>query len=227
MRLALLQPQFGPNLYDLAVMIQADRIILQDLEAWSRKGRVHRARIRTPEGTGYLNIPVRTEDRSKAICDVRIDHQEEWVTPLLKTLTYNYRNSLYFDFYEPEIRADFQSGREAGHLLPFLLYLRRRLFRFLELDLSEKEILSSDLEAYDPDPDKLAETMGASLLYQEHNARHYQRQARMRSEPDFTHPVYRQHFPGFKPWCSLYDLLFQFGPESFRITDRLTDHERR
>lgn len=221
MTLALLQPTLGPNLYDLAVMIRSDRVILQDLEAWSRKGRVHRARIRTPEGTGYIHIPVRTEDRSKAICDVRIDHQEEWITPLLKTLTYNYRNSLYFDFYEPEIRADFQSGRDAEYLLPFLLYLRKRLFRFLELDLTNKEMLSSDLSVYEPDPDKLAGEMGVDLMYQEHRSRHYQRQARMRSEPDFIHPVYRQHFSGFEPWCSLYDLLFQYGPENFRITDRL------
>jgi len=60
MKLALILPQFAPNLYDIAVMLQADRIILQDVEEWSRKSRVHRARIRTPEGTQWINIPIKT-----------------------------------------------------------------------------------------------------------------------------------------------------------------------
>ncbi|MEX0994606.1 MAG: WbqC family protein [Balneolaceae bacterium] len=221
MKLALLFPVFAPNLYDLAVMLQADQVILQDLERWSRKSRVHRAVIRTPAGTQYLNIPVRTEDRKKAVRDVRIDQSDDWVTPILRALKYNYRNSLYFDFYEPEIRADFEIGREYEYLLPFVLHLRTRLFRFLELDLRKKEKLSSNIREYTSDPDELARKVGADTLFQEHDSRHYQRQAERRLEPEFKHPQYRQHFDGFVPWCSLYDILFQFGPESFRIIDKL------
>ncbi|MEX2584813.1 MAG: WbqC family protein [Balneolaceae bacterium] len=223
MTLALLQPVPAPNLYDLAVILQADRVILQDLERWSRKGRVHRSRIRTPDGTDYLSIPVRTEDRKKAIREVKIDQSVDWVTPILRSLRYNYRNSLYFDFYEPEIEADFLQGREESRLLPFVLHMRRRLFRYLELneELEKREILSSELKEYDRDPDALARQVGANRLFQEHDARHYQRQAECRTDPEFEHPVYHQHFEGFEPWCSLYDLLFQFGPESFRIIDPL------
>lgn len=222
MKLALLQPVPVPNLYDLAVLMQADKVVLQDTERWTRKGRVHRAMIRTPDGTQYINIPVRTEDRKKRIRDVRIDHEEDWITPILRALKFNYRNSLYFDFYEAEIRADMEEGYNFDYLLPFVLHLRSRLYRYLELDLAEKEILSSELDYYTSDPDELAGLMSAETLYQEYDSRHYQRQARMRSEPDFKHPVYRQHFEGFEPYCCLYDLLFQFGPESFRIIDELS-----
>ncbi len=222
MTLALLHPTFAPNLYDLAAMLQADRVVLQDVEPWSRKGRVHRALIRAPEGTQYINIPVRTEDRKKRINEVRIDQEMDWITPLLRSLKFNYRNSLYFDFYEPEITADFYEGRNYEYLLPFVLNLRRRLFRFLELeDQLHKEILAGDLDGYTSDPDQLAAQMSADKLFQEHDSRHYQRQAGMRTDPVFTHPEYRQHFDRFEPWCCLYDLLFQFGPESFRINDIL------
>jgi hypothetical protein len=222
MTLALLHPAFAPNLYDLAAMLQADRVVLQDAEPWSRKGRVHRALIRAPEGTQYINIPVRTEDRKKRINEVRIDQESDWITPLLRSLKFNYRNSLYFDFYEPEIAADFNEGRSYEYLLPFVLHLRRRLFRFLELeDLLHKEVLAGDLDGYTSDPDQFAAQMSADRLFQEHGSRHYQRQAGMRTDPVFTHPEYRQHFDGFEPWCCLYDLLFQYGPESFRITDTL------
>src|SRR5690625_887788 len=107
MTLALLQPTFAPNLYDLAVMLQADHVVLEEQTTWSRKGRVHRAMIRTPEGSQYIHIPIRAEDRGKPIHQVRIDQRRDWVAPILDAFSYNYRNSRYYDHYEPEIRADF------------------------------------------------------------------------------------------------------------------------
>lgn len=221
MKLALLLPQFAPNLYDLAAMLQADRIVLQDVESWSRKSRVHRARIRTPEGTQWINIPVRTEDRKKVVKEVRIDHEEDWITPLLRSIKYNYRNSIYYDFYEPEIRADFESAIAYNYLLPFVLYIQKRLLRYMDIALNYE--LASDLDNYSSDPDKFAKDYGADILYQEYDSRHYLRQAEMKSHPDFKHPTYHQHFEGFEPWCCILDVLFQFGPESFRILDQLKD----
>ncbi|PAU94460.1 hypothetical protein CK503_06585 [Aliifodinibius salipaludis] len=221
MKLALLTPQFAPNLYDLAVMLQADRIILQNVERWSRKSRIHRAQIRTPEGTQWINIPIRTEDRKKAIKDVRMDHSDDWVTPLLRTLEYNYRNSIYYDFYEPEIKADFKSAYDYSHLMDFILYIQKRLFRFMDISIDYE--LASKLSAYDSNPDLLAQRLGANTLFQEHYSRHYQRQAKQKSDPIFDHPKYHQHFEGFEPLCCILDVLFQFGPESFRITDQLVE----
>lgn len=222
MTLALLQPVFAPNLCDLAAMLRADRVVLQDLARWSRKGRVHRALIRTPEGSHYIRIPVSGEDRRKPIGQVRIDQSGDWVTPLLRSLRYNYRGSPFFDFYEAEVERDFRSGRQERFLLPFALRLRSRLLGYLGLEeLTAKETLESDLEVYDPDPDRLARSLGAARLFQEHGARNYQRRAEMSTDPEFEHPEYRQHFGGFVPWCSLYDILFEIGPESYRLVDSL------
>jgi hypothetical protein len=209
----------APNLYDLAIMLQADRIILQDVEQWSRKSRVHRTQIRTPEGTQWINIPVQTEDRKKAVKDVRMDHSEDWITPLLRALEYNYRNSIYYDFYEPEIKADFELAIDFTYLMEFVLYIQKRLFRFMDINISYE--LVSEISEYSSDPDEFAERLGAETLFQEHDSRHYLRQAESKSEPEFNHPQYHQHFDGFEPWCSVLDVLFQFGPESFRITDQL------
>lgn len=221
MKFVLLFPSLIPTLHDLAIMLHSDLVVLQDIEKWSRKSRVHRAKIRTPEGTQYINIPILTEDRDKPIKEVRIDHSEKWIEPLLRALEFNYRNSVYFDFYEPEIRSDFESAVEYDFLLNFNLYLRGRLFRFLELENLPEFILASDLDRYDSDPDQLAKNLNADQYFQEPGARHYQRQGENRSSPEFNHPVYRQHFDGFEPNCCLLDLLFQYGPESFRVIDNL------
>jgi hypothetical protein len=219
--ISILQPVLIPNLHDLAVMLAADLVVLQDNEPWSRKGRVHRAKIRTPEGTQYLNIPVRTEVRKKAIRSVRIDHTIKWIPKILRALEFNYRNSVYYDFYEPEIRADFESAAEYEFLFPFALYLRKRVFQFLEITIDAEIKLSSEMENYDSDPDQLANNLNADIYYQEPGARHYQRQGLNRNKLPFKHPIYRQHFEGFEPDCFLLDLLLQYGPESFRVIDEL------
>jgi hypothetical protein len=210
-----------PNLHDLAILLHSDRVVLQDMENWSRKSRIHRAKIRIPEGTQYLNIPVVTEDRDKLIHEVRIDHNKDWIEPLLRSLEFNYRNSVYFDFYEPEIRSDFESAQEYEYLLDFNLYLRNRIFRFLEVENLPEFVLASDLNDYNSDPDQLAKNINADQYFQEPGARHYQRQGRNKSKIKFKNPEYRQHFDGFEPDCCLLDLLFQYGPESFRVIDKL------
>jgi len=222
MTLALLLPQFAPNLYDLAAMLRADRIILQDVEQWSRKSRIHRAQIRVPDGTQWINIPICTDDRKKAVNKVQMDHSEDWVTPLLRTIEYNYRNSIYYDFYEPEFKADFESAYEFEYLMEFVLYIQQQLFRFMDITIEYE--LASEMPEYDSNPDLLMERFDADRLIQEHDSRHYLRQAENHpNKPDIEHPRYHQHFEGFEAGCSILDVLFQFGPESFRITDQLVE----
>ena len=223
MPFALLQPVLIPDLHDIAVMKAVDTVIIQDSETWSRKGRTHRAIIRTPDGTDYLNVPVRSEDKKREIRHVRINQGVDWVNPILRALQFNYSNSVYFDFYEPEIRSIFENGVEFKYLTEFSKYLKERLFTFMELndEIRVKILKSSNLESYTQDPDSLSEALGDPIYYQEHDARHYQRQGQNKSTLNFEHPIYRQHFEGFEPYCSLIDLLFQYGPESFRIVDQV------
>jgi len=221
MRLAILQPVLIPDLHDLALIKNSDLVVLQDSEPWSRKGRTHRAKLRTPDGWQYINVPVVTDDRDKPIREVKIDHSENWIKPTLNAFEYNYRNSVYYDFYEPEIRADFEKAEDFRLLIEFCLYLRKRIFKYLELENLPEEIFSGEMKLYDSDPDRLAQNLGADIYFQEHDSRHYMRQGKNKSEINFSHPEYRQHFEGFEPYCCLLDLLFQFGPESFRVIEKL------
>lgn len=219
MKIALLYPQFAPDLYDLSIMLKADRIILQDVETWSRKSRVHRAKIRTPNGTQWIHLPVRTEDRKKPINELRIDHDADWLTPLLRSLAYNYRNSIYYDFYEPDIHSALQTSSEYTYLLPFVLHFWQTICELMDMPLTYT--LASDLPGYHSNPVQLANQTNACKVFHEHNSRRYQRQMGTVENSDFAHPVYYQHFDGFEPGCCILDVLFQLGPENFRITDRL------
>ncbi len=219
MKLALLTPALTPDLHDLAIMMQSDRVVLLDSMKFSRKSRLHRAKIRTPEGFQWINIPIKTEDRDQSLPEVRIDHSEDWITSILRALRFNYRNSIYFDFYEPEITADFNKARDYEYLLDFNKYFRDRLFTYLYIE--PKAEWSSEIPEYDPNPDLFARNLNADVVCQEHDSRHYMRQASHKMEIEFNHPVYHQHFKGFVPYCSLLDVLFQFGPTAFHLLDTL------
>lgn len=223
MPFAILQPVLIPDLHDVAVMKAADKVIIQDSETWSRKGRTHRALIRTPEGTDYLNVPIVSADKKKDIRHVRINQDKNWVDPNLRALKFNYSNSVYYDFYEPEIASLFSEGRDFKYLVDFSSHLKRRLFEFLEFgeEIDAEFQTSSTMNSYDSNPDVLKTNIGADTYYQEHDSRHYQRQGKANSELPFKHPEYRQHFEGFEPYCCILDLLFQYGPESFRVIDEL------
>ncbi len=244
---ALLLPGYSPNLSWLARAVHADRAILDDLHPFSRKSKVHRTKIRTPDGHQWLTIPFVREDRRKAINQVRIDDRRPWSGHHLQALEYNYRNSPYFDFYEPEIRADFEIASRCGFLVDAVRHLMQRQWLYLELpkfpqwasDLGPGADTRADAgmdTGTDPSPGKSlydAISDDRTIVWQEPDSRHYQRPhpiavqnpAAVQTDtatPVFHIPGYRQHFPGFVPGCGLLDLLFEYGPDAWQVLDELT-----
>ena len=210
MSLALIQPQFAPNLFDLAAMIKADNIILLDTDTWSRKGRTHRAQIRNEGGTQWINIPIVTEDKSKPINQVRIDHTENWFEIFWNGILHNYSNAVYFDHFVDELYADLEDALNSEKLIEFDMKFFKRLLTYLEVSIEYK--LLSNIKAINLPKDK---------VYQEYKSRNYIRQLENNEMAFKHHPEYPQAWPGFEPECSCLDLLFNLGPESFRIFDQL------
>lgn len=220
MKLALLQPQFAPNLYDLAAMLKADLVIWQDVEKWSRKGRTHRAKIRGQNGLQWINLPIVSEDKENAIKEVRIDQSEDWLTPFWNAIYHNYRTATYFDLYVDELRADLEKGSEFNRLLDFDLFMFKRLMLYLELQIDP--VLSSELTEYSTYPDELKHILHADELYLEHNSKNYQRKSKYSVSALVKHPIYKQADREFISGASVLDLLLNYGKESFRIIDELT-----
>ena len=219
MILTILTPQFAPNLYDLASILKADRVIFTDLEKWSRKGRTHRAEIRNEEDSQWINLPVVSEDRKKAIKDVRLDHDQQWFEPFWNAILHNYRNATYFDHFEDELYNDIQQAFEFEYLMEFNLYFFERLLRYLEIEIEYE--LSSKVKGYSTFPDETMKNLSADVLYLERESKNYQRQTKQAQVALEKHPVYDQAYPWFVEGCSVLDLLLNKGVESFRILEKL------
>lgn len=199
--------------------MNADRVILQDVEKWSRKGRTHRTEIRNDVGTQWINLPILGEDRKKAIKEVRLDHSQRWLDPFWNAIAHNYKKATWFDFYEDELKSDILKVNNFKFMLDFNLYFFRRLMLFLEIDI--KLELASEVHGYSTFPDECVQNLNADNLFLEHKSKNYQRQSVNAKQIVSQHPTYKQAYPGFKKNCSVIDLLLNHGKESFRVLDLL------
>ncbi len=251
--IALLLPGYSPCLNWLARALGSDRVVLDDLHSFSRKSRIHRAKLRTPDGYQWLTIPFVSDDRRMSINQVRIDDRRPWLNHHLRALEFNYRNSLYFDYYEPEIRSDLVEAGESGLLIDAVRHLMHRQWIYLQLPgfpewasehfqsqtdlyqsicyLQDDRLTESSDKIYPkPGPDDIdhvphTESLRPTFhktIWQEPDSRNFQKPHPAAVQPAFTHPEYRQHFPGFVPGCSILDLLFEYGPDAWQVLDYLT-----
>jgi len=218
-------PSVFPDLLHLAVLLHGDQSFYLIDEPFSRKSLAHRALIRNPAGTQWLTLPIRTEDRKKPLKDVRLDQSQPWNKHIMKVLMTSYGNSVYFDFYEPEIRADLEQAAGFKHLWDVIQFLNLRLFRYLELGniLSDK-VMAVDTKTFNQTI-KVQQKTQPVQLWIEPRGRYYRKLGNVGSasvsEPAFSLPVYHQHFTGFEPGCCLLDILFQYGPLTFQIFDQI------
>ncbi len=202
MRVAYIQPQFAPNLYDLVAMLRADRVILLDEDQWSRKGRTHRASITDTE---WINIPIKTEDKKKAIREVRIDHQVDWFTPFWNGIHHNFHSATWFDYFEDELVALFDETRYSEKLIDFNLTVFERLLCFLEIELDYTLASKTNFDA-----------KNATFIFQEYQSKNYIHRIEGAGTIEIDPPDIAQNAER-----SILHLLLNEGKESFKIIDKL------
>lgn len=215
----LFTPLFAPTLHDLAIMLSTPgdisaRILLADTLNFSRKSRVHRAQIRTNNGTTWIQFPIHPEDKKAKLNEARIDPEKSWIRLLTQTLETAYGGSPYYDEYMPWFE-DILHQAPGASFLQKAQQFRHQIFDFLHLpELKSAEVYWSSLSP--------TEQKEAKPLFQEPDSKNYIPQIAKNPTYPFQHPQYPQHFGGFTPGLCLLDLLFEVGPESWKVIDELS-----
>jgi hypothetical protein len=200
-------------------MLNADVVVWNDLEQWSRKGRTHRAAIMGEQGQQWINIPIKTADKKKAIGKVRIDQDDDWIESFWNALLHNYSNATWFDFFSDDLNADIKQFANFNRLLDLNIWFFGRLMKYLEFKVDYQ--LASQIPEFDPNPDLFMESMNADVIYQEYDAKNYQWLHDKQVPALKKHPVYKQSEGDFIAGLSILDLIFNEGKESFRVFDQL------
>lgn len=241
----ILLPSVLPDLHWLQVALVSDSIYLQDQLKYSRKSKLHRGKIRTPAGSQWISIPVHPEDRNLPLHLCRVDGTTDWLTPLWRSIEYNYRNSIYFDFYEPELEDVFKRVAEIENYCDACDYLTSVWFNWLEIPMPNiiRNRMVDSGHAHVPEhssvtidqatgklsnEDKnnipiaaLSPLESDMIMVRERHSLQYLPPTWGAIELHVPIPKYKQHFGSFFEDCCILDLIFAVGPESWRITDQM------
>mgnify|MGYP001185629956 CR=1 FL=1 len=228
----LIQSSFAPNVYDLAAFFRVEQVLMLGCQPWSRKSRTHRAAIRNRDQRQWIGLPIRTEDKKKLISQVRIDSKQDWTGPFLNAVQHSYAKARYHDYYWKEFEALIMEASKHERLWDFNEYVFRGLLEFTSLNyllekiklLPEPYTLYKDVEVLvqnnrldnleTSEAEKIRKKSGYTYI-QECLSNTYMSPILTAKTSYIPGLRYPQHHGDFMEHCSLIDLLFEQGPESY------------
>lgn len=220
MQISVLQPALIPDIYYLSCLVNSDLVCIDAGSNWSRKGRSHRFKCRNANHGFYIQAPIKKPSESTTFSNIVFEKDtSNWLSQTKRSLIHAYKNSIYFDFYIDDVMELFEQSFTHSNFSDASININAFLFEKMELKQPEFQIYneSKPLSWYKNEKN-------ATVVYAERNAQSYQFQDIIPSNPLPQHPTYYQHFDGFIEDCCLLDVLFELGPESFRLIEDLKLH---
>ena len=233
MIVSIMQPAFLPWLGYFNRLLLSERHVVLDhvqIDKSSKTNFANRNKIRTPTGWMWLTVPlVRKGQSGKLRLDqIQIAEDATWARKAWASITHNYRHAAHFDRYAPLFEPIFRSP--ATHLHDLNQRLTQTLLAAFGI---ETEMLSSARLPVSGAKDALileiCQAVGATRYISGPFGRAYLDAASFKAAGiellfhDYVHPQYRQAHPGFEPYMSALDLLFNHGPGSRSILSIRTE----
>ncbi len=226
MRLTILQPSYLPWLGFFEQMDRSDKFVLFDDVQFTRRDWRNRNRVRVQQGSVWLTVPVIQQSR-QSLMETKIDNSTSWKRKHLETFRLHYSKAPFFDLYFPWCEKVF--NREWT----FLLDLSLETIHYLkgQLGIDTPMLRSSELGAVGEKTQKLisiCKELGATQYLSGEAGRNYISEQEFSDQgieleyQEYQHPEYPQLYPGFVPFLSVIDLLFNCGDQSLAILKQRT-----
>lgn len=221
--IAIRPPEYFPRPEYVALMQQADRFILADTFQYSRQSFQNRSKLRNPKGWQWITVPLKGYAYGDPITDVGIDADDRWQERHWRSFMYNYRSTMYFEYYEERFRPIFEETewQKLANLTCRSVAVVANL-----LDVETPLERASELPGAPTTLDAILAEVGAEdepLLVPPELADIDDAEARDLRICTVDIPPYRQNFDGFEPGMSAMDYAFNDGPDAARhIADATT-----
>jgi hypothetical protein len=223
-RVAIVQSCYIPWKGYFDLINQVDEFILYDDRQYTRRDWRNRNRIKTPQGTQWLTIPVEVKGRYEQRIDETSISDPDWGDRHWKTLQHNYSGAPHFDDYAESL-SSLYAGLDERRLS---LLNRAFLDKICELLGIETTLSwSTDYEAQGTKTDRLVSlchASGATAYLSGPRAREYMDESLFVEAGieleymDYTgYPEYPQLHPPFEHEVTVLDLLFNTGHEAPRF----------
>jgi hypothetical protein len=207
--------------FDLVNLV--DEFVLYDDRQYTRRDWRNRNRIKTPNGSQWLTIPVEVKGRyHQRIDETRID-DPGWASRHFETLRHSYASAPHFDDYRDLIEELYADPGD-----PYLSSVNRRFLEALcqVLGIETKLSGSSDYDAEGAKTERLVSlcrATGAGIYLSGPRAREYIEEELFAEAGidvqymDYSgYPKYTQLYPPFDHNVTILDLLFNTGPDAPR-----------
>lgn len=94
---AIMQPTFLPWLGYFNLISKVDTFVFLDDVQLDKRSWQTRNRLFTGQTVNWVSCPIQKTSRDTLICDVDISQNTEWKNKLIKTITYNYAKTPFFN----------------------------------------------------------------------------------------------------------------------------------
>jgi hypothetical protein len=212
------------------LLANVDEFILYDDRQFTRRDWRNRNRIKTPQGTQWLTIPVETKGRYHQRIDETEISDPRWGEAHWKTIAHNYSAAAGFSDHRELIEGLYRATDERR----LSVVNRRFLEAIMEvLGIATPLSWSTDYEAEGTKTEglvALCQAAGASEYLSGPRARSYLDEAAFTAAGigvsyfDYSgYPEYEQLHPPFEHAVTILDLLFNTGPDARRYVTRSAD----
>lgn len=219
------QPNFLPWLKLLDKILASDVYVAYDTVQYTKSEYHARQRVRTHTGLAWLSLPLRSvPGQRQHICAVRLDDRQPFRDRHLKTLRIGYARTPHFAEVYGLVEEVY--GRGQQRLVDLNLDLIEAICRYLGSPV--RIVRASSLPHAGDNTERLVQLVrGAAGTV--HLTSTYGTQRRYIDWPrvlaaglavhaqQFTHPRYRQAWPGFVADLAALDMLFCHGRDTARM----------
>src|SRR5690554_18863 len=204
MKPILLHPTYFPSIEQMAYMAKADKVVWEFQDNYQKQTYRNRAYIAHSNGKLLLNIPIQHKrgERQKTK-DVLAVEEFPWQNQHFKSLQIAYRTSPYFEFYEDDLEPLFLNP--VNNIIEHNLHIINVL-----CDLIGMEFNAVKTNVFEKNPKDILDLR-------------FLVDAKRKS--DFVPSYYIQVLEdahGFLPNLSIFDLLFNEGPNTLNYLDQQT-----
>ncbi len=229
MQVGIHQPMYLPwvGLFDR--ISKCDLFIFLDNVQYSKNYFLNRNKIKTPNGSGWLTVPVLTKGNfGQLIKDIKIDNNTDWSKKHWMSIYYSYKKAPYFSSYGNFFETAYQ--KKWIYLIDLSEYMLTGILNFMKVQVPIKK--ASVLAVQGKKEDlilNICNSVGASEYLSGPDGRNYM-DLNIFGENnikvyfhDYRHPEYPQLYGKFLPQMSVIDLLFNCGSQSLSILKNETE----
>ena len=190
-----------------ATMLAHKQVIFEQHEHYTKRTYRNRCHILGANGVLKLGIPLQKgKNQQQSIRDTKIAYTNAWHRQHWKSITSAYGNAPFFEFYQDEFEAIFESQTE--NLFDFNFKLTELIIELLQL-----EIEFSFSETYQKTPsDNTVD--GRSIFLPV-------KQKVIKNIASIPYPQVFEEKYGFVPQLSILDLMFCQGPSSYQVLEEM------